>query len=53
MRCDLVRYGNLLFESAGGHTNLEGAYSALGASTLFRGSSQHGRSCAPSMCARR
>lgn len=41
MRCDLVRFGNLMFESAGGHTNLEGTYSALGDSTNFPGDSQH------------
>ncbi len=41
MRCDLVRYGNLMFESAGGHTNLRGTYSALGDSTDFPGTSQH------------
>ena len=41
LRCDLVRYGNLMFESAGGHTNLEGTYSALGGSTTFPGNSQH------------
>jgi len=41
MRCDLVRFGNLMFESAGGHTNLRGTYNALGRSTSFPGSSQH------------
>jgi len=41
LRCDLVRYGNLMFESAGGHTNFRGSYSALGESTDFPGSSQH------------
>lgn len=41
LRCDLVRYGNLMFESAGGHTNLEGTYSAMGQSTTFPGTSQH------------
>ena len=41
LRCDLVRYGNLMFESAGGHTNFQGRYSALGDSTDFPGSSQH------------
>jgi len=41
LRCDLVRYGNLAFESAGGHTNLSGTYSALGRSTTFPGTSQH------------
>ncbi|MGF1508471.1 MAG: DUF1552 domain-containing protein [Myxococcota bacterium] len=41
LRCDLVRFGNLMFESAGGHTNLSGTYSALGRSTNFPGSSQH------------
>jgi hypothetical protein len=41
LRCDLVRYGNLMFESAGGHTNFTGTYSALGDSTTFPGSSQH------------
>ncbi|MEM9487621.1 MAG: DUF1552 domain-containing protein [Myxococcota bacterium] len=41
LRCDLVRYGNLMFESAGGHTNVEGTYSALGTSTDFPGDSQH------------
>ncbi len=41
LRCDLVRYGNLMFESAGGHTNVEGTYSAIGSSTTFPGNSQH------------
>jgi len=41
LRCDVVRYGNLMFESAGGHTNVEGTYSALGSSTNFPGDSQH------------
>ncbi len=41
LRCDVVRYGNLMFESAGGHTNVEGTYSALGSSTTFPGNSQH------------
>ena len=41
LRCDLVRFGNLMFESAGGHTNLQGSYSALGESTDFPGDSQH------------
>lgn len=41
LRCDLVRYGNLMFESAGGHTNVEGTYAALGDSTDFPGHSQH------------
>ncbi|MEM6734201.1 MAG: DUF1552 domain-containing protein, partial [Myxococcota bacterium] len=41
LRCDLVRFGNLMFESAGGHMNLSGTYSALGGSTNFPGSSQH------------
>lgn len=41
LRCDLVRFGNLMFESAGGHMNLEGTYSALGGSTNFPGDSQH------------
>ncbi len=41
LRCDRVRYGNLMFESAGGHTNLQGTYSALGESTNFPGTSQH------------
>jgi len=41
LRCDLVRYGNLALESAGGHTNLSGNYSALGRSTTFPGTSQH------------
>lgn len=41
LRCDRVRYGNLMFESAGGHTNLTGTYQALGDSTDFPGSSQH------------
>ncbi|MEL6179735.1 MAG: DUF1552 domain-containing protein, partial [Myxococcota bacterium] len=40
LRCDRVRYGNLMFESAGGHTNFRGSYSALGNSTDFPGSSQ-------------
>ncbi|MEM1022421.1 MAG: DUF1552 domain-containing protein [Myxococcota bacterium] len=41
LRCDAVRFGNLMFESAGGHTNLRGSYTALGRSTSFPGSSQH------------
>ncbi len=41
LRCDLVRFGNLAWESAGGHTNFRGTYSALGGSTTFPGSSQH------------
>ena len=41
LRCDLARYGNLMFESAGGHTNLSGTYRAMGASTDFPGDSQH------------
>ena len=41
LRCDLVRYGNLMFESAGGHTNYSGTYTALGESTDFPGTSQH------------
>lgn len=41
LRCDLVRYGNLAFESAGGHTNFSGTYSAMGDSTDFPGDSQH------------
>ncbi len=41
LRCDLVRFGNLMFESAGGHTNFQGTYSALGESTSFPGDSQH------------
>ncbi len=42
LRCDLVRYGNLMFESAGGHTNIQGTYRALGESTDFPGNaSQH------------
>jgi len=41
LRCDAVRFGNLMFESAGGHTNLRGTYSALGRSTSFPGNSQH------------
>jgi len=41
LRCDVVRYGNLMFESAGGHTNFSGTYRALGESTDFPGTSQH------------
>lgn len=41
LRCDLVRYGNLAFESAGGHTNFQGTYSAMGESTNFPDDSQH------------
>lgn len=41
LRCDLVRYGNLMFESAGGHMNLVGTYSAMGDTTDFPGTSQH------------
>ncbi|MEL6341087.1 MAG: DUF1552 domain-containing protein [Myxococcota bacterium] len=37
LRCDIVRFGNLMFESAGGHTNLGDTevYRALGDSTDF------------------
>lgn len=41
LRCDLVRYGNLMWESAGGHTNFRGTYRAMGDETGFPGSSQH------------
>ena len=41
LACDLVRYGNLMFESAGGHMNLKGSHSAMGLSTDFPGGSQH------------
>ncbi len=41
LRCDLVRFGNLMFESAGGHTNFGGTYSAMGDSTDFPDDSQH------------
>ncbi|MCA9582964.1 MAG: DUF1552 domain-containing protein [Myxococcales bacterium] len=41
LRCDVVRFGNLAFESAGGHTNLSGTYNAMGDSTDFPGTSQH------------
>ncbi|MEO0321908.1 MAG: DUF1552 domain-containing protein [Myxococcota bacterium] len=41
LRCDAVRFGNLMFESAGGHMNLFGRYEALGDSTEFPGTSQH------------
>lgn len=41
LRCDLVRFGNLAFESAGGHTNFDGTYEALGGSTNFPDNSQH------------
>ncbi|MCB9636144.1 MAG: DUF1552 domain-containing protein [Sandaracinus sp.] len=41
LRCDLVRFGNLMFESAGGHMNLHGTYRALGDATEFPGTSQH------------
>lgn len=41
MRCDQVRYGNLAWESAGGHTNFTGEYRAMGDSTDFPGDSQH------------
>jgi hypothetical protein len=41
LRCDVVRFGNLMFESAGGHTNFQGTYSALGGATDFPGDSQH------------
>ena len=41
LRCEAVRFGNLMFESAGGHTNLSGNYSAMGQRTNFPGTSQH------------
>lgn len=41
LRCDLVRFGNLMFESAGGHTNFGGTYEAMGESTDFPDDSQH------------
>ena len=41
LRCDLGRYGNLAWESAGGHTNFRGTFSARGQSTDFPGNSQH------------
>ena len=41
LRCDLVRFGNLAWESAGGHTNFRGTYRARGQSTDFPGNSQH------------
>lgn len=41
LRCDLVRYGNIAFESAGGHTNFSGTYSAIGLSTDWPDDSQH------------
>jgi hypothetical protein len=41
LRCDRVRFGNLAFESKGGHTNFSGTYNALGSSTDFPGTSQH------------
>ncbi len=41
LACDLVRFGNLMFESAGGHMNLKGTHAAMGLSTDFPGTSQH------------
>lgn len=41
LRCDRLRFGNLAWESKGGHTNFTGTYSALGSSTDFPGTSQH------------
>lgn len=41
LACDLVRYGNLMFESAGGHMNLKGTHTAMGIKTDFPGDSQH------------
>ncbi len=35
LRCDLVRFGNLMFESAGGHTHFMGKYTALGQTLDF------------------
>ena len=43
LRCDIVRFGNLLFESSGGHVRFTGKYDALGESLNFDGSnSEHG-----------
>lgn len=41
LQCDLVRFGNLMLESAGGHMDVIGTYTALGESTDFPGTSQH------------
>lgn len=42
MRCDLVRFGNFLCESAGGHVKFTGTYNALGDSLAFKGdTSEH------------
>ncbi len=37
LRCDLVRFGNLMFAAAGDHMNLEGTYQALGETTDWPG----------------
>lgn len=42
LRCDLVRFGNLLCESAGGHVKFTGTYQALGGTLKFPGdNSEH------------
>ncbi len=41
LRCGAVQFGNLMFESAGGHTNFSGTYTAMGESTDFPDDSQH------------
>jgi hypothetical protein len=35
LRCDLLRFGSMLFVGAGGHVGLRGTYSALGQSVNF------------------
>ena len=43
LQCDLARFGNLMFESAGGHVSFTGSYQALGETLTFPGNySEHG-----------
>ncbi len=45
LRCDILRFGSMLFVGSGGHVGFEGTYSALGSSVDFsadlRGTSAH------------
>jgi hypothetical protein len=45
LRCDVLRFGSMLFVGSGGHVGLRGTYSALGSSVNFSqdlpGTSQH------------
>jgi Protein of unknown function (DUF1552) len=45
LRCDVLRFGSMLFVGSGGHVGLRGTYSALGGSVNFSqdlpGTSQH------------